>query len=134
MAFAGITLRVKEITVDSIDRLEITVDPWLREVVQGEEIVWSLDDPGGIVTDWKIVEKDVGSQNPAGKKRRGLPNPRAQAPVWLTDPLELPSLHPGPNDPIQDGDLEDYNIEVNVTDSSGAQHLITLDPDYRVRP
>jgi hypothetical protein len=135
MASAGVLIRVVNDPITP-GRIEITVDPWLREVTQGEEITWTLDNPNALVADWSIVDKPANAVGRPGKRgRSGLRGLAQAGAIWATQPIHLPSVDPpaggNPNIPqVQDGDIESYSIQIDLTNGTN----ITLDPDYRVRP
>ena len=113
-----------EITVvqNNQDRFVIDVDPWLVEITEGEDVVWDVVPDASVANVVARIENKQGQNNlPNGKphpggngKRRGKFEVPASAQAY--------------------GKTEHYNIELDITDNSGNVHLITLDPDYRVRP
>jgi hypothetical protein len=137
MASEGVLIKVVNDPINP-GRIEITVDPWLREVTRGEEITWTLDNPNpnALVANWSIVDKPTNAVGRPGKRGRAGLRGLGQADViWATQPIHLPSVNPpqggNPNIPaVQDGDIESYSIHIDLNNGTN----ITLDPDYRVRP
>jgi hypothetical protein len=103
--------------------LEITVEPWLRELNPDDSIEWKLTVTGNLSVQFDVLNK------PEANQKQNRPPHKRPLPARTVDQANTKAHGPFLRNPDIPGIWDRYDLKLVVDGQK-----ITLDPDYRVRP